>query len=117
MEETISRHLKRPRSASRSERNSGSEDVPPPLKKRQTDVGGEKFVLFYSKSAKRLDPKLYPDIAHLLPDNAMKDLSNFSLILLATLFCFFFGRLAPKDPRLILPFLDFMSPFPIVFQI
>ena len=41
--------------------------------------------------------------------------SSFSF--LESLFCFFLGRLAPKVPRLILPLLDFISPFPIVFQI
>ena len=38
----------------------------------------KKYLQFYSKSVKRLDPKLYPDIARELPDDAMKHLSNFS---------------------------------------
>ena len=39
----------------------------------------------------------------------------FVFIFLVALFCFFLGLLAPKVPRLIFPFLDFMSPFPIEF--
>jgi hypothetical protein len=36
-----------------------------------------------------------------------------SLIFLASLLAFFLGLLAPNVPRLIFPFLDFKSPFPI----